>query len=394
MQLDLKVTNVFSRNLDGFHDPKYRFFFNQGGTGSSKSYSIAQLIAYLSLTELNNADITVVRKTLVACRKTSMKDFETIIKNMDIYSEGRHNKTDHEYTIGNNNIAFIGIDIPQKIRSRKHNILWLNETNELTLEDYMQLMLRTSGKIFIDFNPSDEFHWLYEKVLPRKDCLFIQSTYKDNPFLEPAKIEEIELLEEMDKNYWRVYGLGERGVSEHIIYTNYEIVEQLPEKIDDTIYGLDFGFNNPSCLTEINYCDTDIYIRELLYESKLTNSLLIGKLESLKINPNSYIYCDNAEPARIEEISLAGFNTMPADKSVSDGIDFCKSRKLKILECSINGIKELRSYKWKTNKNGDILDEPLKFNDHFCDSFRYALYTNRQVLQPTFRGLGQKEKSK
>ncbi len=376
MELDIRHSSVFTRNLEAYCNPDVKIIVDQGGARSTKTYSILQIIIYLCLNELHNEVIDIVRKTLAALRGTAMRDFFDILNDLQLYDETCHNKTDNNYSIKGNLIQFIGLDQPQKKRGAKRKILYCNEANELTAEDWKQLILRTTGKAFLDYNPSEEYSWIYDKVLTRKDHEFIKSTYPDNPFLEQTVIDEIERLKDEDENDWNVYGLGERGTARETIYRKWEQFKNYPEKIDETIYGLDFGFNNPTSLTQIDFADTVPYITEKIYQTGLTNNQVVSKLEQLGVKKSDVIYCDNAEPARIAEICEAGYNAKPADKSVKDGIDHCQSQKLMIHESSVNILKEIKSYKWKVNKNGITLDEPVKFMDHSMDSMRYGLYTH------------------
>lgn len=375
-ELRLDTTVVYALNKEAYEGGKFRFIVNQGGSRSSKTYSIAQLLLYISLTS-HNLKITVVRKTLPALKATAMQDFFSILKENNIYDERNHNKTEGTYKIGSCSVAFISIDEPQKIRGRKHDIVWFNEANEIDFEDFKQVNQRTTKCLFLDYNPSDEYHWIYDHVIPRAEAKFIQSTYKDNTFLEPAIIKEIERYKEVDEDYWKVYGLGERSSSANTIYSNYRIMDKalMPEP-DEIIYGLDFGFNHPMAMTEIRLKDGQPYIKEYLYETNWTTSDLLRFLRDNIPNKKREIYCDAAEPDRIEELHRAGYNAHPAKKDVEAGIDYCKKFVLSVEQDSLNLIKELRSYKWKTDKNGKILDVPVKINDDLVDSMRYALYTH------------------
>jgi phage terminase large subunit len=199
-----------------------------------------------------------------------------------------------------------------------------------------------------------------------------QSNYKMNPFLSKEYIEQLEGLAEIDENYYRIYALGEWGVLQNLIYSNWDVVNKMPEDYDEVIYGLDFGYVNPTVLLEIRIKENEIWAKEIIYQSHLTNAELIDLLKE-KIDRNVSIYADSAEPQRIEEIYQAGFNVYPSEKNVQFGINRVKQYKLHILEDSVNLIKEIRSYKWKEDKEGRILEEPVKFNDHAMDAMRYAL---------------------
>jgi phage terminase large subunit len=381
MELNLKGTNVFDRN----YNAKTRFVVNQGGTGSSKTYSLAQLFVILPL-EVTGKVFSIVRKSMPSLRATAMRDFLNILQEQNLYSESNHDKTNGIYRLHGNEIEFFGLDQPQKVRSIRRDYLWLNEANEMSLESFRQLNMRTNTKVYMDYNPSDEFHWIYENVLTRKDCTFIKSTYLDNPFLSPDVIKEIEHYRQIDPNYWNIYGLGERGVSQVRIYNHWELVDSLPTReVEENgkmknvfngehIYGLDFGYNHPTSLCEVVLKDDDVYTGEVIYESYLTNQELIKKMEDLDISKKDYIFADSAEPQRIEEIKKAGYNIRPADKDVSKGIDSIKSRKLFVTKESVNAQKELKSYSWKV-KNEVVLDEPVKIRDDFCDSLRYAVHS-------------------
>lgn len=378
--LKLEATNVYKRNYEALQSGKYRFIINQGGTRSSKTYSIAQIFITLLYQESGQV-FTIVRKTLPALKFSAMKDFFDIMKDAEIYEELGHNKTELTYRENDNEVEFLAVDQPQKIRGRKRKILWMNEANEMSYEDFQQLNLRTTGTIFMDYNPSDEFHWIYEQVLTRKDSCFIQSTYKDNTFLDKETVAEIERLKEVDKNYWKIYGLGERGTAETTIYTHWQYCDKLPEG-GELVYGLDFGYNNATALTANKIYDDNVYSDETLYESHVTNSDLIDHIKGLGIK--TYIYCDSAEPGRIEELQRAGIKARPSNKSVTDGIDTLKARKWFITKRSVNLLKEIRAYRWKEKPASDKNDpdEPVQVNDHALDSVRYAVHTHLTQQKP------------
>jgi len=371
MNLQIQGTNVLERNLKA----TTRIVVNEGGTRSSKTYSLAQLLIVEAMKDQVGGKIfTVCRKTLPSLKTTAMRDFFDILTQLDLYDQRVHNKSDHTYKLNGHLFEFMSLDQPQKKRGAKRNYLWMNEANEFTLEDYRQLSFRTTERIFMDYNPSDVDHWIYDVVIPRDDCTLIRSTYLDNPYLPETLIDEIERLKETDDTYWKIYGMGERAVPQSVIYPNW-----LPwdnEKHTEPIYGIDFGFNNPSAVVSVRFDGNDVYLKEELYETNLTNSELITRLKSIVPKDSQpYIYADSAEPDRIEEIYKAGFNVHKAKKDVSDGIDYVKRFRLFVHQQSSNLIREIKSYKWKEDKNGLILDEPVKFKDHLMDAMRYAIYT-------------------
>lgn len=366
-QIKIKTTNVFNK---AFNSEK-RITCLQGGTRSSKTYSLCQLFIIRALQETGKT-FTIVRKTLPALKGTAYRDVISILKELELYSEEYHNKSELSYVLNDNLIEFISVDQPQKIRGRKRDYLWLNEANELTYEDWTQLILRTTGQIYLDYNPSDPYSWIYEKVIVRDDCTFIKSTYLANPFLDDDTIAEIERLKDLDPDYWRVYGLGEIGTMQTMIFRNFDLVDDMQGRLVG--YGLDFGFtNSPTALVEIRVQDDNLYIKELLYEKRLTNTDLANKLKEFGIDRQSEIVGDSAEPKSIEEIYRQGFNIKPAKKGagIHLGIDIMRRYKIHITKDSLNAIKEFRGYKWATDKNGDVLNAPVKINDHLIDATRY-----------------------
>lgn len=348
-----------------------------GGAGSGKSYSTAQHVILRALEE-NNKRILITRKTLPALRVSCLQLMKDLLSEYEIPYE--LNKSELEMKIGSNQILFKSLDNPEKIKSSEFNYIWAEEATELTHQDYLQLRLRLRRKnelknqLIMTLNPIDQFHWIRTKVLdtPNEDMASFQSNYKMNPFLSKEYIEQLEGLAEIDENYYRIYALGEWGVLQNLIYSNWDVVNKMPEDYDEVIYGLDFGYVNPTVLLEIRIKENEIWVKEIIYQSHLTNAELIDLLKE-KIDRNVSIYADSAEPQRIEEIYQAGFNVYPSEKNVQFGINRVKQYKLHILEDSVNLIKEIRSYKWKEDKEGRILEEPVKFNDHAMDAMRYAL---------------------
>lgn len=361
---------------------KTRITVMQGGTRSGKTYNILLFFVIKLLGEQGKV-FTICRASLPSIKGSVLRDFMEILLKLQLYQESSHNKTENTYILNNNVIEFVSIDQPQKIRGRKRNYLFINEANEINYDSWMQLTFRTEEKIVIDYNPSDEFSWIYSDVITRKDADFYVTTYKDNPFLPAELVNEVERLKEADENYWRVYGLGERGISRDIIYSPWRIVKSLPGR-GERWYGQDFGYNVQSALVEIEMFEGAIYIDELIYETKLTTNDLIERYKELMIEKKAEIFCDNAEPKTIEELVRARYNAKPADKDVTEGIRKVKSMVMHITERSVNIIKEMRGYKWKTDKNGNVLDEPVKFMDHAMDAIRYGVFTKLQINKKTW----------
>jgi phage terminase large subunit len=353
-----------------------RIIVEQGGTRSGKTYNILLWLIFY-YTERNTAKtITICRKSFPSLRASVMRDFFDILREHDLYREEYHNKSSHEYHLNGNLVEFISLDQPQKIRGRKRNLLYINEANELFYEDWQQLIFRTDGRIILDYNPSESFHWIYDRVIPREDCDFYQTTYRDNPFLDEKIKQEIERLKETDDDYWRIYGLGERGMSRATVFQFG--TSEIPQEAKLLSYGLDFGFtNDPSAIVAIYQHGDNLYLDELLYRTGMTNRDLHNHLQSLGLDRRDEIFADSAEPKSIEELHRFGWNVKPTAKgqdSINAGIDILKRHKLFATARSNNLIKELQNYKWTEDKNGNLLNKPIDVMNHALDAARYAVF--------------------
>ena len=351
-----------------------KIIVEQGGTRSGKTYNILLWIIFDYCNRSTKKTITICRKTFPAVRGTVMRDFFDIIKGYGIYNEMYHSKSASEYYLNGNRIEFISLDEPQKIRGRKRDLLFINEANELNYEDWQQLIFRTTEKVVLDYNPSDEFHWIYDQVLTRKDVEFHQTTYKDNPFLSDVIKQEIERLKDIDENYWKVYGLGERGQSRSLIY-NFQTIKEIPQEAKRISYGLDFGFtNDPTSLVETFTMGDNMYVKEHIYRTGMTNQDIANEFKRLGLDRRDEIFADSAEPKSIEEIHRMGWNIKPTFKgSINIGIDMIRRYKLFVTEDSINTIKELRNYKYIEDKNGQLTNKPIDAYNHALDSLRYSI---------------------
>lgn len=373
MELELKHTNIFTENYNAYNNGK-RIIINQGGARSSKTYSIIQLLIILCLTN-KRIICSVVRKTFPSLRGSVLRDFIEIMNNLDIYDENRHNKTEQKYTFDNGSIIeFFSIDDAQKIRGRKRTICYCNEANELTFDDYQQLALRTTHTIFLDYNPSDNEHFIYDLV-NRDNSILIKSTYKDNPFLQDEIVNEIERLIEVDENYYKIYALGEKPIPTTRIYNHFQQYDKIDS--DDFIYGLDFGYNHATALIKVYNIDECFYCEEIIYKQHLTSGDLITLMNSLEVSKKAYIYADYSRPEIITEIRRAGFNIKDAVKDVKEGINAVKTHKVFINKSSTNLWSEYKKYSWKT-KGEEVLDEPIKLYDDCMDALRYAIYSYKK----------------
>ena len=347
----------------------------QGGTRSGKTYNILLWIIFHYCAKHTGQTITIARKTFPAVRSSVMRDFFDILKQHQLYNEDLHNKSNSEYVLNGNLVEFVSLDQPQKIRGRKRDLAFLNEANELTFEDWQQIVFRTNGRIILDYNPSDSFHWIYDRVIPREDADFYQTTYQDNPFLDATIVAEIERLKQTDEHYWRVYGLGERGTNRAQVF-QFTTYQQLPPQAKFLSYGLDFGFtNDPSALVACYQWGDNLYFQEVLYSTNLTNQDLSQMFTKFEVGRYDEVFADSSEPKSIEELHRMGFNVKPTAKgadSVNAGIDMLKRYKLHVNGSNL--IKEMENYKWLEDKNGNLLNKPEDKYNHAIDALRYGVW--------------------
>lgn len=381
-----KVGRIFKENFKA----KKQTVVNIGGARSGKSYAMAQLLIMRAL----NASvlIAVTRKTMPALKMTVFRLIIEMLQKYGLFQSDKLNKTENFYLLGKSRIQFFSLDDPEKVKSSEFNYIWMEEATEFTYRDYLILLTRLSApkesnlinQIFLTLNPTDANSWIAKKLIHRPEVQVIHSSYKDNPFLSEEYVNTLLSLKTYDKNAFEVYALGKWGRSDKTVYSAWRSVDAPFDSPEETIWGLDFGFNNPTALVKVYIKDNSFCAEEKLYRTGLTNENLIEELKSIipHNERGNVIYADSAEPARIEAIYRAGFNIKPAGKNILNGIMSVKScGELMITKSSVNLIKEIETYSWKTDLNGNILEEPVKLNDHALDALRYAIYSYKKEMQ-------------
>jgi phage terminase large subunit len=364
----------------------------QGGTSSSKTFTILPLLIQYAM-DTPNSEISVVAESIPHLKRGALKDFLKIMQWTDNFNSNNFNKSNLTYKFTNGSyIEFFSADQPDKLRGARRDVLFINECNNITFESYQQLSIRTKKFIYLDYNPTNEF-WVHTDLINDSNSDFIILTYKDNEALDPAIVKEIEKAQEKAKtsayweNWWNVYGLGQLGTLEGVIFENYELIDTIPAEAKLIGYGLDFGYSNdPSALIEVHEYDGKIICNEVIYSTSLLNSDIINLMSHDKRLP---IWADSAEPKSIEEIRRAGYNIKAVVKgadSINFGISVLQQRQMLITKSSVNLIKELRSYSWDVDKTGKKLNKPIDSMNHAIDALRYfammqlAIKPTRKVI--------------
>jgi phage terminase large subunit len=367
------VRDILGENISAYKQG-YRYIVDEGGTRSGKTFAILTLAHAISMQHKQPHIFSVVSETYPHLKRGAIRDFKEILQGCGAWNPMLWNKTESQYQTNENNILeFFSCDSPGKVHGPARKFLFINEAQNISYEVFKQLAVRTTGTIFIDFNPTFEF-WAHKELKNDESCKWIHSTYQDNPYLTDSQIIEIEKGRN-NKYWWDVYGLGKVGRLEGVIFDNWVEVDEYPEQPRNEVYGLDFGFSNdPTALVKCCFNDGKMFIKELLYSTGMTNSDICEHLHGLGVDGK--IFGDSAEPKSIEEIYRQGFNIHPCVKgkdSIMTGIQKMQQYDICVTKDSLNLIKELRNYQWQKDKNENKINKPIDSYNHLIDAIRYAL---------------------
>ena len=362
----MKCTSVFEKNLHSYVEGD-SFIVNQGGTRSSKTYSILQLLVLIAEKSTTPLIISVVSKALPHLKLGAMRNIDQILISLGYIPDAIKNKTDNFYRIGKSIIEFFGTDDIGKVHGPERDILFVNEGNYIKYDIFYHLAVRTTGAIFLDFNPTKIF-WYHEEVQGKQKHAFIKSTYLDNEFLTVAQIERIE-GKKSNPYWWQVYGLGELGKLDGTIF-DWEwgaFDDSLPY-----IYGLDFGVKDPDAMVKvaIDKINKRLYWKQEIYQNSLSTPQLGHIIKSRDVK-NSLIVADNAGLRTINDLRNTGLNIIPVKKPrIIDRIKFIWDYTLVIDPGSDDLEKELNTYVW-LDKKGEV---PIDEDNHLLDAGGYASY--------------------
>jgi phage terminase large subunit len=369
----METTNVFKNNLAAFICPDVRTIVNKGGTRSSKTWSILQLLYLIALKSKKQRIISVVSETLPHLKRGCIRDFEAILKSDNLWNENAWNATDKVYRVNKCEIEFFGADMSNKVVGPARDILFINECINVPFDVYRQLATRTRETVLLDYNPFYEF-WVDDKVLPAPGSRLIRSTYKDNDRLTAAQIAEIEYQGSIDENYYRVLILGETGSAEGLIIKNWDIVADMVKDFKKEYIGLDFGYGAPTAAEHIRLSGGEVWIDEVIYETNLTNPDIAKRIKDAGLSRVTVV-ADSAEPKSIRELQNAGLTVVAADKgkdSVGLGIQIMNRYKKHYTARSLGSIDENRKYRYMQDSNGGYTGKPIDKFNHAKDAERYV----------------------
>lgn len=379
--MNYNVGKIFNETIVAMRGGK-AVIVNKGGTRSGKTWALLQLCITL-ISNKQGVLISVVGESVPFLKRGALRDFRTMLGG-DFRPEW-WNATDKVYTIPatGSAIEFFSADNDGKVHGSSRDYLFLNECYFIDWEIYRQLAVRTRRTIFLDYNPRSRF-WVDEWLLDRPDVALIHSTYRDNPFLTARQVAEIESYRESDANWWRVYGEGETGSVEGLIYREWSIVDEMPATYRREFFCVDFGFtNDPTAILRVRESGGELWVDELAYRRGMLNADIVKTLQEAGVERGAAIVCDSAEQKSIAEINNAGgYRAVPCTKgrgSVVAGITAVQGYRLRVTKDSVGTIDELRNYSWRRDINGNYINEPVDRYNHALDALRYGVTTFLQA---------------
>ena len=361
-----------------------------GGTSASKTISILLYLIAKAQKDKTKTLTSVISESIPHLKRGAIRDFKNIMQEHGYWAEDRWSISDSIYTFETGSqIEFFSADNPDKLRGGRRDRCFINEANNVKLDAFDQLEVRTKEFIFLDWNPTNEF-WFYTEIKDkRSDLDFITLTYKDNEALSHEIVGSIECRREK-KGWWQVYGLGQLGEVDGKIYKDWNIIDEIPHEARLERYGLDFGYtNDPTCIVAIYKYNSGFIIDEVVYQKGLSNRSIFDVLVN---KPQALIIADSAEPKSIDEIASYGCNIIGAEKgpgSVYQGIQFVQDQKISVTNRSLNVIKAYRNYLFVKDRNGRIINEPddsVHEWSNSMDSIRYGLSGYRPTVTNNFNG--------
>lgn len=346
----------------------------QGGTGASKTISIILYLIGQAQSDEVPTLASIVSESTPHLKRGAIRDFKNIMQGHHYWQDKRWNATDFVYTFETGSkIEFFSADQPDKLRGGRRDRCFLNECNNVSMDTFDQLEVRTKEFMFLDFNPTSEF-WVFTEILgKRSDIDHIKLNYLDNEALSREIISSIEARKGR-KDWWQVYGLGELGEISGKIYKDWKIIDEVPHEAKLKRRGLNFGYSNhPAVIVDIYYYNGGYILDEITFLRGLKNSQLSDILLS---GENALVIADSAEPKSIDEIRESEVNIIPAEKgkdSVKNGIQLVQDQRISVTKRSTNVIKEYRNYLWKVDRDGKVLNVPEEPFHYSMDAIRYGL---------------------
>lgn len=416
VNLEFLIKEYYPEKITKSGDYEKQLFSLRGGSGSAKTTdSISFLIYVLKYFRNKKLNVLIVRETYAQTKGSVLRDFIKSLERYNIYDQKKHVKSHPQsYNLYGNNVQFNGLD-GMTAHGQRNDIVWFNEIMSMDYKPVSQMMMRTNMINLFDYNPSEEEHWVYNKVETRNDCKCITTTQLDNTFLPDGQRKEILLLEPTQENIlsgtadaeaWGIYGKGEISLSKKRVFNNILVCNSIPFDYDYRCYGIDWGYgSSPMVCVELTYCGTNLYLRSVVFERGITNQPFAERIfyhlaknyllengfvendsvfksgneyDNIKSIENNFNYssiedyvlsfdfiADNAEPRSIQMLCDGyGDNFKYALNVIA-----CKKRVKGYSNVKYEGVKRLKSYKLHILPNKD---ESLTYKENptLLKSFR------------------------
>lgn len=396
-----KIHNLISKGLPKFGKDQQKVFVIQGGQGAGKTIAILMLI--IDALFQKKQEISICSAELSKIKDTVLNDFIKILIDYNLYNQKHFNKSDSLYQIETGRfVEFLGLDKSDVGKGRRRSIVYINEANKITLNQYTDISAR-ADIVILDYNP-DGLFWGHDLIT---DFNFINLTYLDNEYLSPNEVSNIlaykskgfkedgSIKNEYWANKWNVYGLGQVGSVEGRIYywNKIDLTDFL--KIQATTYiGVDWGVVDPFAVVEVKYYDNKLYINEINYASENEIRMRLSSTENSQIATNDEeglvshlfkkwnidkklnIICDSNRPNKIISLRRSGWERAVAigqKSKLLDRINNLQSLEIYYTNTSKNIEFEQMNYSYQKDKFGKTQEEPIDANNHSIDAISYVV---------------------
>lgn len=401
-EITINIADTVGGGYGAFWRSKKPYRVCKGGKGSKKSKTTA-LNFICRIMEYPESNLLVIRQVMDTHRNSTFADLRWAIQRLNVerYWKCTSNPMQMTYLPTGQKILFRGFDDVYKLASVTVDKgylcwVWIEEAFEIANEEDFSKLVDSVPRgavpphLFkqttLTFNPWSDKHWLKKRFfdVPDDDVDTFTTTYLCNEYLDEQDIRRYERMKEENPRRYAVAGLGEWGISEGLVFENWEVrefdVQSLPELWKyKFVFGLDYGYSNdPTAFiaAAVNPVDKLLYIYDEHYETRMLNNqiaaMIVGKGFS-----KERIRADSAEPKSNDELRRLGIsrlvNASKGPDSVRYGIDNIQQYRIIVKSCCQNTVAELSSYIWAKNTDGTGKDKPVDKNNHLMDALRYAM---------------------
>ncbi len=404
----IKLSGVVLPAYKEFWNTKKTYVICKGSRGSGKSKHAA-LWHIVNMIKYPLSNTLVIRKVERTLRDSCFSDLKWAINKLglDYFWKCTTSPLEMEYMPTGQKILFRGLDSPLKITSISVpigvlNFLWFEEFYEISKEEDFDILDESIRgqlpegyfkRVTATFNPWSERHFSKKRFFdaPSDDVLAMTTTYKDNPYLSETDFKLFEKMKVQNPRRYRVAGLGEFGISEGLIYENWEekgfSVDEIKRiKGIESAFGLDFGYTvDPTALvcSLVDQENMKIYVFDEMYKQGLSNRQIYQEISDMGLSKEKII-ADSAEPKSIDELRSLGLTRIRgAEKgrdSIMNGIQFIQNFKIIIHPRCVNFLTEISNYTFDKDRFGNTQNKPIDDFNHAMDAFRYSMeqFNNRR----------------